>query len=160
MALTRLISLLVGEMAGRLEGGAKDRDLQDLSRKAPAAVTCCQHPAGKNPPISPHPKTCRIIALTIFHGTPVRTGYRGGSAGAGLAGGRFSCWVFHPLARALAAVGGGNAEATERGQAAGARTSRHILSIGRHGLAPRLPNFLPETGAFFDNGQARKRAWR
>ncbi|GAA2854953.1 hypothetical protein GCM10010837_01310 [Aminobacter niigataensis] len=48
-----------------------------------------------------------------------------------------------PQARALRRLAV-KAEATERGkQPGGARTSRHILIIGRHGLAPRFPNYLP-----------------
>jgi hypothetical protein len=52
------------------------------------------------------------------------------------------------------------AERTGTEIAGGAQGSRHIITFGRPGLAPRFPDFSPDKGVFFDNSQARKRAWR
>ena len=85
----------------------------------------------------------------------------GGSAGAGLAGGRFSLLGDEPPSPGLAAADGGNAEATERGkQPGGARTSRHLLIYRKARPRAPLPEFLILSLSKDDNSQARKRAWQ
>ena len=93
------------------------------------------------------------MPLAIFHGTPVRTGQRGGSAGAGLAGGRISCWVMSPQARALRRLAV-KAEATEWGKNTerGANVAPHTYY---RKARPRAP--LPELS---NNGQTGNGAWR
>ena len=134
----------------KAEGGARDLDDRELpsslatvkphTRRTAMSDSLSRIPRGKTAPFFHASKTRRIIILAIFHGTPAAHRASGGSAGAGLAGGRFSCWVMSPQARALTTAAATSRLRTRASNRAGRERRATQKTIGRHGLAPRFPN--------------------